>query len=147
MAIEVLQGKGHTYRHDLESFFYVLIWMCIRYGHENPSDLSGLSGAAGLGMPKMNKKKITTKTSILRGWYNGSYAEIANIKRGHMVGFEDITGEFAPRFHCLKALAEKLRDVLFPIHGSLFTGTYKDRSIMYDGMINAFDTAIRTLEN
>jgi serine/threonine protein kinase len=23
MAIEVLQGKGHAYRHDLESFFYV----------------------------------------------------------------------------------------------------------------------------
>jgi Fungal protein kinase len=33
MAIEVLQGKGHTYRHDLESFFYVFIWMCIRYGY------------------------------------------------------------------------------------------------------------------
>jgi hypothetical protein len=30
MAIEVLQGKGHTYRHDLESFFYVFTWMCIR---------------------------------------------------------------------------------------------------------------------
>jgi serine/threonine protein kinase len=25
MAIEVLQGKGHTYPHDLESFFYVFI--------------------------------------------------------------------------------------------------------------------------
>jgi serine/threonine protein kinase len=24
MAIEVLQGKGHAYRHDLESFLYVL---------------------------------------------------------------------------------------------------------------------------
>jgi hypothetical protein len=35
MAIEVLQGKGHTYRHDLESFLYVFIWMCIRYGHDN----------------------------------------------------------------------------------------------------------------
>ena len=23
MAVEVLQGKGHAYRHDLESFFYV----------------------------------------------------------------------------------------------------------------------------
>jgi Fungal protein kinase len=34
MAIEVLQGKGHTYRHDLESFFYVLIWMCIRHGYD-----------------------------------------------------------------------------------------------------------------
>lgn len=29
MAIEVLEGKGHTYRHDLESFLYVFIWMCI----------------------------------------------------------------------------------------------------------------------
>jgi hypothetical protein len=26
MAIEVLLGISHTYRHDLESFFYVLIW-------------------------------------------------------------------------------------------------------------------------
>jgi hypothetical protein len=43
MAIEVLQGKGHTYRHDLESFFYVFIWMCIRYGHEN---VGGLEEAA-----------------------------------------------------------------------------------------------------
>jgi serine/threonine protein kinase len=25
MAIEVLEGKGHTYRHDLESFLYVFI--------------------------------------------------------------------------------------------------------------------------
>jgi hypothetical protein len=25
MAIEVLEGKGHTYRHDLESFFYVFV--------------------------------------------------------------------------------------------------------------------------
>ncbi|KAH6716479.1 hypothetical protein BKA61DRAFT_574276 [Leptodontidium sp. MPI-SDFR-AT-0119] len=39
MAIEVLQGKGHTYRHDLESFFYVLVWMCIRYG-EDVTELS-----------------------------------------------------------------------------------------------------------
>jgi serine/threonine protein kinase len=33
MAIEVLEGKEHTYRHDLESFFHILIWMCIRYGY------------------------------------------------------------------------------------------------------------------
>jgi len=30
MAIEVLQKVDHTYRHDLESFFYVLLWMCAR---------------------------------------------------------------------------------------------------------------------
>ena len=32
MAIEVLFGISHTYRHDLESFFYVLIWQCARRG-------------------------------------------------------------------------------------------------------------------
>jgi hypothetical protein len=35
MAIEVLQGKEHTYRHDLKSLFYVFIWICIRYGSEH----------------------------------------------------------------------------------------------------------------
>jgi hypothetical protein len=30
MAIKVLQGKGHKYRHDLESFFYVFTWMYSR---------------------------------------------------------------------------------------------------------------------
>ncbi len=29
MAIEVLKGTAHTYRHDLESFFYVFLWVII----------------------------------------------------------------------------------------------------------------------
>ncbi|KJZ68666.1 hypothetical protein HIM_11938 [Hirsutella minnesotensis 3608] len=29
MAVEVLRKADHTYRHDLESFFYVLLWMCV----------------------------------------------------------------------------------------------------------------------
>ncbi|KAL5318088.1 hypothetical protein ACEPPN_015192 [Leptodophora sp. 'Broadleaf-Isolate-01'] len=142
MAIEVLQGKGHTYRHDLESFFYVFIWMCIRYGHEDVGDLE----EAAVPRSGPNKRRVRpTKTSILRDWYTGDYRQIANTKRGHMVGFEDITAEFAPEFCGLKDLAEELRNVLFPIRGKLFTGTYKDRSIMYGGMINAFNKAINHL--
>ena len=34
MAIKVLVGISHTYRHDLESFLYVLIRQCIRCGWE-----------------------------------------------------------------------------------------------------------------
>jgi serine/threonine protein kinase len=30
MAVEVLRNADHTYRHDLESFFYVLLWMGVR---------------------------------------------------------------------------------------------------------------------
>lgn len=63
-----------------------------------------------------------------------------------MVGFEDITAEFAPKFNNLRDLAEDLRDVPFPIRGRLFIGTYKDRNVMYGGMINAFNKAITHLE-
>lgn len=113
MAIEVLQGKGHTYRHDLESTFYVFILICIRYGHE------GVGNKEKTGEDTATKRRVRpTKTSILRDWYTGDYKQIANTKRGHMVGFEDITAEFAPEFVSLKDLAEDLRDVLFPIRAS-----------------------------
>ena len=28
MAVQLLQRVAHTYRHDLESFFYALLWIC-----------------------------------------------------------------------------------------------------------------------
>ncbi|ETS74005.1 hypothetical protein PFICI_13871 [Pestalotiopsis fici W106-1] len=31
MAIGALLGEQHSYMHDLESFFWVLFWMCIHY--------------------------------------------------------------------------------------------------------------------
>ena len=62
MAIKVLQGKGHTYRHDDESFFYVFIWMCIRYGHEDAADVKGAE--SNVSLPKTRVRP--TKTSILR---------------------------------------------------------------------------------
>ena len=69
-------------------------------------------------------------------------------KQGH-VGknrFENIIAEFAPEFENLKPLARELRSALFPIRdGDIFTGTFHDHSIMYDGMIEAFDGAITSL--
>jgi hypothetical protein len=35
MAVEVLHTADHTYRHDLESFFYVLLWICARQSWRN----------------------------------------------------------------------------------------------------------------
>ncbi|KAG6132527.1 hypothetical protein E4U38_003307 [Claviceps purpurea] len=32
MAIGLLQGEKHSFLHDLESFFWVLFWICIHYG-------------------------------------------------------------------------------------------------------------------
>ena len=125
MAIEVLEGRPHTYRHDLELFFNVFLWVIIRH-----------SQGAGHGLPEGSR---------LRGWYRGSYAEIANTKRGHMdkKAFKGILTEFPQVFERLKSLAEELRDSLFPIREeSLFTGTYGDPDKLYQPMIDAFDRAI-----
>jgi Fungal protein kinase len=124
MAIEVLEGKAHTYRHDLESFFYVFLWVIIRYGQEE-----------GMGLPK---------TSRLRR-YAGTYEDIAEIKGRHMdkKHFRGILEEFPPKFGGLKELGEELRRALFPIREeSLFTGTYRDPDKLYTPMIDAFERAI-----
>jgi hypothetical protein len=138
MAVEVLEGKGHTYRHDLESFLYVFLWTLIRYGHaDEDNDL------------KPKKRTISaTAASCLRDWYTGTYAQIARNKVGDMdkKRFENVIAQFAAVFEELKPLARDLRNVLFPImDGAIFTGTYCNSSIMYDGMLNAFSRMISRL--
>ncbi|EEH04164.1 conserved hypothetical protein [Histoplasma capsulatum G186AR] len=54
MAIDVLLTIDHTYRHDLESFFYVLIWQCAHHGW----------GKSGFDRPK---------DTMLKEWYTGNY--------------------------------------------------------------------------
>jgi hypothetical protein len=91
ITIEALQGNGHTYRHDLESFFYVFLWMCIRYGYEDPGDWADRTASSE---PVANKLRVRLRNTIrLWGWYTGTYAEIARNKRGDMDknGFEGIS--------------------------------------------------------
>ncbi|KAK5080411.1 hypothetical protein LTR05_008660 [Lithohypha guttulata] len=134
MAIEVLEaavrketsGIERTYRHDLESFFYVLLALCIRYGWE---------------------KGIKPKLDVLRPWYDATYGQIARTKRGDMDidGFEvSLLSSFSPAFDCIKPLARTLRDVLFG-KGALYTKTPVDPEHVYGSMIAAFDEAIKVL--
>ncbi|KAK1255493.1 hypothetical protein MKX08_009488 [Trichoderma sp. CBMAI-0020] len=128
MAIEVLLGISHTYRHDLEAFFYVLIWLCARRGWALPT----ASGQRPVG-------------SLLSQWYTGDYQNIAQNKRGDMdkYGLEVILREFPENFDCVKPLCRAIRDVLFAYKdGGLFTGTPQDPNILYDPIIKAFDDAI-----
>jgi hypothetical protein len=38
MAVGLLLGERHNFNHDLESFFWVLFWICIHYnGTESKS--------------------------------------------------------------------------------------------------------------
>ena len=128
MAIEVLEDVDHTYRHDLESFFYVLIWMCVGYG-----------------WGKGQKPEIHP----LHRWYYGTAKDIVIAKRGDVTrNFEDyVLAEFSPIFNCIKGLARSLRNMLFS-ETTLFTGTPKDEppGHLHKSMIKAFNDAIKELE-
>ncbi|KAH8746090.1 serine/threonine-protein kinase Sgk2 [Diaporthe sp. PMI_573] len=130
MAIEVLLGISHTYRHDLEAFFYVLVWLCARRGWA----LAGTS------------KRPATKT-ILSHWYTGTYKDIARNKLGDMdegkgKGLDLILEEFPPAFDCVKPLCRTIRKVLFPYRNGLFTGTPQDPDILYVPIIKAFEDVL-----
>ena len=62
MAIEMLRGVNHTYRHDLESLFYMLIWLCARRGW----DFCG-------------NPKGRPADSMLSRWYAGTFEKMKSI--------------------------------------------------------------------
>ncbi|KAL9596264.1 MAG: hypothetical protein Q9179_004676 [Wetmoreana sp. 5 TL-2023] len=132
MAIEVLQGIDHTYRHDLESFFYVLIWLCARRTWEREFLCSAVD------RPKRN---------ILTKWYTASFVDIADAKKGyiHVDDFEKLLIEFPQAFNLVKPLCKKIRSILFPLleDGALFIGTPSDPpEKLYHPVIEPFDKAI-----
>lgn len=132
MAVEVLRKTDHTYRHDLESFFYVLIWMCARQSWDN-----GFGG---------DRKK--PRMSLLRKWEIGRFEDIAREKVGHMTVncMNDIMGEFPAALDCLKPLCLKIRSILFGDAASLVLGTPAgDPDQLYRPIIAAYDDAIRDL--
>lgn len=127
MAIEVLLGISHTYRHDVEAFFYVLLWLCARRGWHLSTKL-----------------ERRPKKSMLSRWYSGSYEEIAQNKRGDMDknGLDMILNEFPSTFDSVKPLCRTIRDILFPHKDGLFTGTPRDPEILYAPIIKAFDDTL-----
>ena len=135
MAIDVLLGVEHTYRHDLESFFYVLLWICARRAWEREFHCT---------------RKDRPTESVLGGWYGNTNKIVAGSKRGsmHIDGFESILDEFAPAFDCAKPLCRKLRSILFCLtqDGGLDLGTPADPNTLYEPIIKAFGVAIAGLE-
>ncbi|KAI1357851.1 serine/threonine-protein kinase Sgk2 [Xylaria arbuscula] len=131
MAVEVLQKVDHTYRHDLESFFYVLIWMCARQSWSN--------GFAGEERPP--------KESLLRNWEMGTFKEIATAKQGMTVNIlEQIVCEFPEALSVVKPLCLRIRKIMFGGKARLEFGTPSGPpEPLYDGIITAYDEAISKL--
>ncbi|PNY22172.1 Serine/threonine-protein kinase Sgk2 [Tolypocladium capitatum] len=134
MAIEVLRMADHSYRHDLESFFYVLLWMCARCSWTN-----GFSG-----------KEESPRMSRLRKWEIGSFSDIADAKEGHMTvnGVKRIMTEFPEIFEVVKPLCLRIRKLLFPLdkdESMIIRTPAGDPDRLYNAIISAYDEAIDEL--
>lgn len=131
MAIGILSGERHTYRHDLESLFYVFLWIaiandCVR--DEANDILEGLP-----------------KTSRLWKWCTMDFGAVGRDKAADMSpeGFEGILDEFSSEFVPLRVLARELHTLVFPVRDAkIFTGTDMDQVAvqkLYSGMADAFN--------
>ncbi|KJZ69215.1 hypothetical protein HIM_11394 [Hirsutella minnesotensis 3608] len=134
MAVEVLRKADHTYRHDLESFFYVLLWMCARYSWSN-----GFGGEEKL-----------PKESDLRNWEIGSFRDIAKAKEGDMTvnGLERIMSEFPEALDVVKPLCLRIRKLLFPLDKDermSFGTPAGDPGQLYKPIIAAYDEIINII--
>jgi hypothetical protein len=133
MAIGILSGDAHTYRHDLESLFYVFLWISISTDREH-DDIESL--------------RNQPTTSRLWGWCSTNFKSVRENKMVDMSpdGFVQILAEFSNEFEHVQGLAVELKNLLFPWRdGELFTGTDMDQNgadRLYSGMIDTFNRSI-----
>lgn len=106
MAIGALRGEPHSFMHDLESFFWVLFWICIHYD----------------GLNEKGKVKCRIVPDYEK-WNYASTKELAKTKLSEVSGeFFDTVGDYftdhcKPLLPCLK----ELRKVVFPSGGRWIT--------------------------
>jgi len=99
MAIGALLGDPHTFMHDLESFFWVLFWICMHYD--------------GLDEKGKVKRRIVPK---YEKWNYADTEELAETKAGQISKgiFDTVDNYFTeyckPLIPCLK----ELHKVVFP---------------------------------
>ncbi|KAG5964261.1 hypothetical protein E4U56_002337, partial [Claviceps arundinis] len=137
MAVEVLLKINHTYRHDVESFFYVLLCMC---GREAWDPVKGLAVEG-------EKQR---KESRFRKWHVGTLQDIAELKQGQMVAPEtlgNLMSEFPKALEVVKPLCEELREIIFPPKGKNknYGTPWNNPNDLYGPIIAAFDEAISML--
>jgi hypothetical protein len=99
MAIGLLLDDEHSFMHDLESFFWVLFWICIHYN--GPDD--------GKPIPRFEK------------WNHADTDELAGWKQGEIADEEDFLKKaaknFMPHYQPLIPWVNRLRRKVFPNGG------------------------------
>jgi len=96
MAIGALYGDVHSFMHDLESFFWVLFWICIHYN--GPNERSRVVSGY--------ESWIYLHTNSLAA------AKVGNICDDRL--FSDAMANVTPYFQPFISWLEELRTIVFP---------------------------------
>ncbi|KAI1475416.1 hypothetical protein F4774DRAFT_429038 [Daldinia eschscholtzii] len=100
MAIGALEGEQHSFMHDLESFFWVLFWICI---HDDG--------------PREKKERLDKVVLKYDKWNYINMDDLADAKIATIVEKrfrETMANDFTEYYQSLASLVNELRKVVFP---------------------------------
>lgn len=127
----------HHAKHDLESLFYVLLYICTFYvrPHEKlePSQL------------------LSVHTSVpILDWlqpeaFKKSFRHMGCLKLGHISNFERcILAKISPFYDPIKPFLVELKDAFFP--ASMQQNAYLNNQMTHSTMISIFDKMLTTID-
>ncbi|KAH7173270.1 uncharacterized protein B0J16DRAFT_349815 [Fusarium flagelliforme] len=117
MAIGLLHGEENAYQHDLESFFYVLLFSAT-----------------------IDRKVGLPPNTPLQRWVVGTWAELA-VQKAHDLAdprFDEVLAGFQSDFRGQKGLARALRDIII---GKMISSE-DEEGRLFDQIMETFDQAI-----
>jgi hypothetical protein len=128
MALEIIEGEGevsHTFRHDVESFFWVLLSIGLLDGREKGDD------------------------KPIQKWYRGGYFDVFDAKVSELTKLGRPKTSFSARFEQIRPLLRQLKNILFYPAGTnneVFLGAHSHADALYKDVIDALTDAIVNCE-
>ena len=129
MAIGALRGEPHSFMHDLESFFWVLFWLCIHYEGRNERG-------------EVQRRKVPQYDK----WNYAGALELSDLKSALVSEkrrFNKAVADFTPHCESLVPCVQELRKYIFP-KGRHW---YEENRKLYFQISGVLDKAKRDMES
>lgn len=129
----------HSSKHDLESLFYVLLYVCTFYS------------APGEKLQPAELLKERSSVPILE-WvdpeaHSKSFRSMGHLKMGHLMNFErSIIAKISPFFRPIQSGLIALKNAIFPPTSS-HANVYFDNQITHSAMAEIFDAMLNDIDN
>ena len=136
IAIAILQGSViHRYRHDLESFLYVLLWVsCYPVAGTR-------SSTQAVPLDDIRQQERWPPDDPLCSWSYESEEIVASLKIANIVNdeefFEELLERFRPGFDAFKTAAREMRLALWELHDTGICSMRKESTGTEEGHAGA----------